>query len=314
LFAQLADAGGIIARTELDEALSLLDKDQRQIVRRAGITIGVLDIYHPGLLKPGAALWRLALFAAQRGKVMLPLPQAGAVVVTVAGREEQFGVRLAGFRSFGDTLVRIDMIERVARGAHDAIARDEFYGMASPLIVSLGISEALFLDLMRAAGFRQITPKVKASAEAATPEQPAPENEAAVVPAADETTALEPAPHETVADASALEGGADTDAPAAEATEPMPEVLGANWVFRGRQKPRDQDAHNRRAVKRPSGTTPPKNARDGQRKTVGADGDKASRSRTGKPAVPSRFAPRSAEPKLPAGGGAFAGLAALART
>ena len=58
VFAQLADAGGVIARTDLDSALGHLDKDQRHLLRRAGIDIGVLDIYHPGLLKPGAARWR----------------------------------------------------------------------------------------------------------------------------------------------------------------------------------------------------------------------------------------------------------------
>jgi hypothetical protein len=65
VFAELGVAGGVIVRTELDSALGHLDKDQRHMLRRAGIDIGVLDIYHPGLLKPGAARWRAALLAAR---------------------------------------------------------------------------------------------------------------------------------------------------------------------------------------------------------------------------------------------------------
>ncbi|MEO8722563.1 MAG: helicase-related protein [Sphingobium sp.] len=328
LFAQLADAGGIIARTDLDDALALLDKDQRQIVRRAGIAIGVLDIYHPGLLKPGAALWRLALLSAKLGKPMLPLPQAGAVVLTLPGREEQMGARLAGFRSFGETLVRIDMIERVARGAHEAIARDEFYGMASPLIVSLGISEALFLDLMRAAGFRAITPKLKVLAEPDMTEQvvelasdPAPPGVAEVgadvvspvTAISDEATPADALPNDmTQTEEPVVQSDSVTQEAVAEVMaepEPAPVALGANWVFRGRQKPRPHDAHNRGA-KRPNTTALPRSERGGRDAPNGDRGDHR-KARPSKPAVASRFVAHSAQPKLPAGGGAFAGLAAL---
>jgi ATP-dependent RNA helicase SUPV3L1/SUV3 len=102
VFAQLADAGGIIARTDLDSALGHLDKDQRHLLRKAGIDIGVLDIYHPGLLKPGAARWRSALLAARIGKPCLPLPAAGLTLIPAGDRMEQMGARIAGFRGFGD--------------------------------------------------------------------------------------------------------------------------------------------------------------------------------------------------------------------
>ena len=156
VFAQLADAGGVIARTELDPALAHLDKDQRHLLRRAGIDIGVLDIYHPGLLKPGAARWRAALLAARIGKPCLPLPGPGLTLIPAGEKPEQMGARIAGFRGFGEQMLRIDMAERMARAAHEAIAKGETFTAQSPQIVSLGLSEAAFLQLMRLAGFRPV--------------------------------------------------------------------------------------------------------------------------------------------------------------
>ncbi|HEX7876453.1 MAG TPA: helicase-related protein [Sphingobium sp.] len=156
VFAQLADAGGVIARTDLDSALGHLDKDQRHLLRRAGIDIGVLDIYHPGLLKPGAARWRAALLAARIGKPCLPLPGPGLTLIPAGEKPEQMGARVAGFRGFGDQMLRIDMVERMARTAHEAIAKGEAFTAQSPQIISLGLSEAAFLQLMRLAGFRAI--------------------------------------------------------------------------------------------------------------------------------------------------------------
>lgn len=156
VFAQLADAGGIIARTELDSALAHIDKDQRHLLRRAGIDIGVLDIYHPGLLKPGAARWRAVLSAARLAKPCLPLPQPGLTLIAAGDKQEQMGARIAGFRGFGEQMLRIDMAERMARTAHEAIAKGEAFTAQCPQIVSLGLSEAAFLQLMRAAGFRPV--------------------------------------------------------------------------------------------------------------------------------------------------------------
>jgi ATP-dependent RNA helicase SUPV3L1/SUV3 len=66
------------------------------------------------------------------------------------------GARIAGFRSFGEQMLRIDMAERMARTAHEAIAKNEGFTAQSPQIVSLGLSEDAFLQLMRLAGFRAV--------------------------------------------------------------------------------------------------------------------------------------------------------------
>lgn len=164
VFAQLADSGGVSARTDLDAALGHLDKEQRHVLRRAGIDIGVLDIFHPGLLKPGAARWRSALGSARLGKPCLPLPQPGLTLIPAGERLEQMGARIAGFRAFGPQMLRIDMAERMARAAHEAIAKGEAFTALSPQIVSLGLAEDAFAQLMRGAGFRAVEPAAEGGA------------------------------------------------------------------------------------------------------------------------------------------------------
>lgn len=406
LFIQLADAGGIIARTDLDDALALLDKEQRQVVRKAGFTIGVLDIYHHALLKPGAALWRLALIAVKRGKPMLPLPPAGAVLLNLKGREEQMGATRAGYRNFGDMQVRVDMVERIARGGHEAIAKNERYDVTSPFIVSLGLSEQLFNHIMRSAGFRPVTPKpveppqagndqvegdhagsseaeagrgdvaqsdgIRDSgvqgAETAAPvaaadqpivdlpaidepvlgqageqasggenvAEPSPETDSVdgldvVSPVEAETEGPVSAPEEAVV-ASAMsddpvevapvadEQSSAGEAPQQEGSQEAAPAQGANWVFRGRYKPRDRHHGGGRSGTgdRQGDQRQREGRKDGGKKEGGRGAKTARRDgshqgdRQGKgrrDGVPGRFAHR--EPERPAGGGAFAGLAAL---
>jgi len=160
VLAQLADAGGIMARNLLDESLAQVSKEDRAHLRKAGVVIGVMDLYHPGLMKPGAAQWRMVLLSLKRAKPLVALPQAG--VVLIGPNEDgtlpvdEIGARIAGFRKLDNSLLRIDMAERLARGAHEAIAAGKPYLAADPTIVSIGLSEAAFLDLMRQAGFKPL--------------------------------------------------------------------------------------------------------------------------------------------------------------
>ncbi|MBO9581940.1 MAG: helicase [Sphingobium sp.] len=160
VLAQLADAGGIMARNLLDESLAQVSKEDRAHLRKAGVVIGVMDLYHPGLMKPGAAQWRMVLLSLKRAKPLVALPQAGVVLI---GPDEdgslpvdEIGARIAGFRKLDNSLLRIDMAERLARGAHEAIAAGKPYLATDPTIVSIGLSEAAFLDLMRQAGFKPL--------------------------------------------------------------------------------------------------------------------------------------------------------------
>ncbi len=156
LLAQLADAGGIADRASLDPVLAAIAKEDRGKLRQSGVVIGVLDLYHPGLMKPGAAQWRMALLSLRTGEPLVALPQAGLVLFPAVEEADDRGARVAGFRRFADTWLRIDVAERIARTGHEAIAAPRPYDAADPHIVSIGLPAEAFADLMRQAGFRAV--------------------------------------------------------------------------------------------------------------------------------------------------------------
>lgn len=154
VLAQLGDAGGILPRTALDDALGHLDKQGRVQLRKAGIVIGSLDVFHAGLLKPGAVRLRLALLAVRQGKSMARAPRPGAALFVPEKGAGETGARLSGFRPFAGQYLRIDIAERVARLAHEKTEKGEAFTSDHPQIVSLGLSGEAFVQLMRGVGFR----------------------------------------------------------------------------------------------------------------------------------------------------------------
>ncbi len=201
---QLAEQGGVAARHDVADAVHALDKDQRAAARKAGILFGALDIYHHLALKPGAARWRSALDAVMTGKPMPELPPESAVHLSDWRFANARDCRNAGYRRFGTEHLRIDLVERLAKRAHETRGKERDFDIDLALPTSLGLSEKGFDMLMRDAGFRRLPP-ARPVADAA------PETAEAV-----ETRSV--APESTDVAAAAAES-APVDAPAAVTAE-----------------------------------------------------------------------------------------------
>jgi len=148
---ELEAAGGLIPRLALHESLEALGQDERKRLRRIGITIGALDLFDPRLLKPGAARWRQALLGV-RGKRPV-LPRDGATVLP----RGLPGAQLAtGFRPLAAQAVRVDLVERIARAAHDARQGRKPFAPDPALATSMGVEPATFERLMAELGFRTV--------------------------------------------------------------------------------------------------------------------------------------------------------------
>ncbi len=142
----LAQAGGPADRA-LVAAVEGLDPAQRRRLRAAGVTVGTLDLFDPRLLKPAAARWRAALLGARGMTVVVPPDGA-----TVAGA----GAPLAGFRCVGAQQVRIDLVERIARAAHDARRGNAAFAPDPSLAISMGVAPDTLARLMVRLGFRRL--------------------------------------------------------------------------------------------------------------------------------------------------------------
>ncbi|HET6538631.1 MAG TPA: helicase-related protein [Sphingopyxis sp.] len=117
LLAAVLEGAGSVSRHLVEESLAALTPDERPQLRKLGLTIGSLDIFHGLLLKPEAVRWRAALLAAQRDKPLPALPPHGAVLQKDGDAD---GLAVAGFRRGTSAWLRIDMAEKLARQAHAA--------------------------------------------------------------------------------------------------------------------------------------------------------------------------------------------------
>ncbi len=250
--APFVDEGGIAQRHSLDRSLAALTPEDRARIKPLGLAVGSLDLFLHAMLKPEPARWRLALLSLWHGRPLRAQPPAGAVRIVSEDRDIRDGARDAGFRSLGPLLLRIDMIERVARNAHEQrVAAEQVvpeadrkgrarYPLDATLATSLGLDTVAFHKLLAMLGFRPArgggdgsaandgpTPEgteleaAPAAAEAAEPAKT--EAEAAAAPASEEPAAFEPAAEEPATETPATgTGGGTVTEEATEATADAP--------------------------------------------------------------------------------------------
>jgi len=141
----LLEAGGLLPRRAAATLVEALDPAGRQRLRKIGVTIGTLDIFAPALLKPGAARWRRELMG------LAEAPREGATVLPRAAP----GADLAhGYRPLGAQAVRIDLVERIARAAHDSRQGRKPFTPDPALATSMGLTLETLARLMAQLGFR----------------------------------------------------------------------------------------------------------------------------------------------------------------
>jgi ATP-dependent RNA helicase SUPV3L1/SUV3 len=155
VLAMLVDEGGIVARDQVAQALATLDRDQRRAISAFGVRIGALDLFMPSVLKPEARRWRTALRAAAASEPMPELPPEASVMIPTPPGEERARLSRLGFRALGPQMLRVDMVERLARHAHEVRGGKEGEPVDAPLVTSLGLQPQSVAKLMRDLGFRE---------------------------------------------------------------------------------------------------------------------------------------------------------------
>lgn len=141
----LVEAGGLLPRRAAAAMVEALDRAARRRLRQIGVTIGTLDLFAPTLLKPAAARWRRELMGLEVA------PRDGATVLPRGAP----GADLAhGFRPLGAQAVRVDLVERIARAAHDSRKGRAPFAPDPALATSMGIRPETLARLMAQLGFR----------------------------------------------------------------------------------------------------------------------------------------------------------------
>jgi ATP-dependent RNA helicase SUPV3L1/SUV3 len=154
ILAMLVDEGGIVEREAVARPLAELDREQRRAVTRLKVRIGALDLFMPDVLKPEARRWRTALRAAAGGAPMPELPGESAVLLPAPPNGEQARLTRLGFRPLGPQMLRVDLVERLAKHAHEARTGKPQPVVDEALATSLGLQPQAVAKLMRDLGFR----------------------------------------------------------------------------------------------------------------------------------------------------------------
>ncbi len=154
--AALSAGAGFAARLPLGESIDALTATDRHRLRQAGITIGALDLFDARLLKPAAAQWRQLLLLARGAGKLSPTPSPGA---TVLARDAPGASADHGFRAIGRQAIRVDLVERIARAAHDARKGRAPFTPDPLLATSIGLAPATVDRLMAQLGFRPAAPE-----------------------------------------------------------------------------------------------------------------------------------------------------------
>jgi ATP-dependent RNA helicase SUPV3L1/SUV3 len=165
LLVQLVEAGGAIARSELEPLIAVLDAPARQVLQRLGVRLGSLDVFCASMIRPDCQRLMRLVRAARAGT---PLPDADDPAVDALRTVVPASVLPApghpAYRVLGDQALRVDMAEKLIRAAHDRRGDAASFAIDPALAISMGLSAANAERLMRAAGFRREDAKSGGSA------------------------------------------------------------------------------------------------------------------------------------------------------
>ncbi len=153
LLAELAMSSGVVPRAKVTAQLDALDGGGRNHLARLGVVAGSLALYHPALIRPEAARLRLALLAIRERALMPPLPMPGLGLLDRPSSELAKAASVAGYVRFGDKMLRVDLVERIARSLHDQRSGGAPFEPDTRLSASLGVGAATLAMVMNALGF-----------------------------------------------------------------------------------------------------------------------------------------------------------------
>jgi ATP-dependent RNA helicase SUPV3L1/SUV3 len=152
---RLVEGLGSAPRSDVADLLAGLNIAARRALRATGVRFGRHYVYLPRMMKPERGTWAIRLRALAREHPMPDCDSLGRVSFVPASRLEDELWPAAGYRRYGERLIRVDMIERLADALHRRSESGPF--PCSPELFSLvGCRRDEFPTLVRSLGFRSV--------------------------------------------------------------------------------------------------------------------------------------------------------------
>jgi len=151
LLFQLREGLGAVARAQLVGAMPDLSDQDRALLHRLGVVLGVEAIFLSSLTKPRPLALRALLDAVQRGIALPPLPK-GPIVTRLVGVPTDWYAAI-GYRVLGERALRLSQVERLALQAR-RLARAGCFGITPDLLAAAGCRGDELPALMADLGYR----------------------------------------------------------------------------------------------------------------------------------------------------------------
>ena len=145
---QLFENNGVIKRELIDQITKNIPKEDRIILRKAGIKIGRYHIFLPKMLKPNAVDLRVKLW-----KLYYPddkkniIPKSGLNFLNNESEKNKKFLLICGFENFDKFYIRVDILERlflkIIESTHDGV-----FKVNSDMINLVGCKKENFFNIL----------------------------------------------------------------------------------------------------------------------------------------------------------------------
>jgi ATP-dependent RNA helicase SUPV3L1/SUV3 len=119
---QLCEGLGVLPRQPVEQQIGQLGEEDRKMLAKLGVRVGVFSLYFPSMLKPVPIRLRAGLWMIARNRDTIPpLPPEGRTSMDLPPNAERDFYAAIGYLPLGGHAIRADMVERLAAMARHAV-------------------------------------------------------------------------------------------------------------------------------------------------------------------------------------------------
>ncbi len=153
---QLYENNGVLKRSDVEDIVKAISKEDRKQFRMLGIKIGRYHIFLPKMLKPKAVALRIMLWKFYNNiNDSREIPKSG--LNFLSDNQNKFDKKfllLCGFENFGNYYIRVDILEKLFLKILDSTKNGKFK-INSEMINLLGCSKEIFYKVMQLMNYRR---------------------------------------------------------------------------------------------------------------------------------------------------------------
>jgi ATP-dependent RNA helicase SUPV3L1/SUV3 len=119
---QLCENLGVLPRRPIEQQIAQLNDEDRKMLAKLGVRVGVFSLYFPSMLKPVPIRLRAGLWMIARNRDTIPpLPPEGRTSMDLPQGADRDFYGAIGYLPLGGHAIRADMVERLAAMARQAV-------------------------------------------------------------------------------------------------------------------------------------------------------------------------------------------------